>query len=207
MTETEKKILVVIDMQNDFVEPAGSLSVAGAMNIVPIINDIRVLFDKVLFTYDWHPQNHVSFVNNHPGHKLFELVQAGEVQQMLFPAHCVQDTQGAELQKDISIKSADLIVRKGLKSDVDSYSCFFDVVKSSQTPAHQILQSIGAKTLYFLGVATDFCVKFSVLDALSLGYKCYVIEDGIAAVNPEEGVKAINEMKEKGAIFIKSSQI
>ena len=201
------KVLVVIDMQNDFVLPEGSLSVQNALNIIPIINSIRSKFDKVLFSFDFHPENHVSFVNNHEGHKVYDIINTGKVDQMLFPAHCVQRTTGCDLHKDITFKDEDLVVRKGLNSEIDSYSCFFDVIKTSQTNADFQLLSIGAKDLYFLGVATDFCVKFSVLDAISLGYNVYVIEDGIYGVIPDQVMQSIDEMKSKGAKFIKSTDI
>ena len=201
------KVLVVIDMQNDFVLPEGSLSVNGAMKIVPIVNSLRNKFYRVLFSFDWHPRDHVSFVNNHPGHNIYDVVPAGPTTQVLFPAHCIQNTPGAKLHESIQTKETDLIVQKGLNKDVDSYSCFFDVVKSSKTITHELLQSVGATELYFLGVATDYCVKFSVIDALSLGYKVYVIEDGIAGVDPSGSEAAIQEMKEKGAVFIKSADI
>ena len=199
--------LVVIDMQNDFVEPTGSLSVRGATEFVPTINQIRNKFQNVLFSYDWHPKDHVSFVDNHPGHKIYDVVDAGPVKQVLFAAHCVQNTHGSELYKDIIKKDTDMVVYKGMKSDVDSYSCFFDVIKNNPTNAHEQLQSKGIKTLYFCGVATDYCVKSSVIDALELGYEVYVIEDCIAAVNPNDIPASIQAMKEKGAKIITSKDI
>jgi nicotinamidase/pyrazinamidase len=198
--------LVCIDMQNDFVLPTGSLSVGKAEEIVPVFNSIRDKFPLVILTQDWHPKNHVSFYTNHPGKKAFEIVDAGSVKQMLFNPHCVQDTDGAKIHKGLTIKPNDLIVHKGTSSDVDSYSCFFDVIQSNKTEAHELLQKAGVKTLYFLGVATDYCVKFSVLDALKLGYKVYVIENGIHAVSDADGKTAIEEMKSKGATFIHSSK-
>ncbi|EAY20124.1 isochorismatase family protein [Trichomonas vaginalis G3] len=197
--------LVVIDLQNDFVEPTGSLSVKGAMDIIPKVNRIRSKFQNVLFTYDWHPKNHVSFVDSHPGHKVYDIVDAGSVKQMLFPAHCVQNSKGAELQKDLIKKDGDMVVYKGTNEKIDSYSCFFDVIKSSQTNADQLLRSKGIKTLYILGVATDFCVKFSALDAVKLGYKVYLIEDCIAGVQKESSIAALKEMKEQGITFVNSN--
>lgn len=199
--------LVVVDMQNDFVEPSGSLSVANAMEIVPRLNKIRSKFQNVMFTYDWHPNDHVSFVTNHPGHKLFDIVDAGEVKQCLFPPHCVQNSEGAKIQKDVVTKDTDMVVYKGTNPSIDSYSCFKDVIKSSSTNADKQLKDKNIDTIYILGVATDFCVKFSVLDALELGYKVYVIEDCISGVNAENSITAIAEMKQKGAIFVKSTDL
>jgi hypothetical protein len=126
---------------------------------------------------------------------------------MLFNPHCLQNTDGAKIHSNLIIRPNDLIVHKGISSEVDSYSCFFDVIQSNKTEAHELLQKARTKTLYFVGVATDYCVKFSVLDALKLGYKVYVIEDGIHAVCESDGKKAIEEMKSKGAIFLHSSKI
>jgi nicotinamidase/pyrazinamidase len=199
--------LVVIDMQNDFVLPTGSLSVSGAPSIVPVVNSLRSLFRVVVWTQDWHPPDHVSFVGNHPGHKAYDVVQAAGYLQCLFPAHCVADSSGAAIHAQLDVRPQDVNIKKGTKSDVDSYSCFFDVVKSHSTNADQELKKLGITTLYVLGVATDYCVKSSVIDALALGYKVFVIEDGIAAVIPADGVKAIEEMKTKGAVFVRSSDV
>lgn len=204
---TSKALLVVIDMQNDFVLPTGSLSVQNAMKIVPIINSIRDRFANVMWTQDWHPADHISFVSNHPGHKPYDSIDAGSYTQVLFPAHCVQNTPGAEIQKDLLRKDHDLYVKKGTNSNIDSFSCFFDVVKTSQTNAHEQISKLGIKTLYFLGVATDFCVRASALDAVSLGYETYVIEDAIAGCVPKNCDGAIAEMKAKGIKFVKSSNL
>lgn len=204
---TSSAMLIVIDMQNDFVLPTGSLSVNGAMDIVPKLNSIRDRFPHVMWTQDWHPTDHISFFTNHPGHKSYDAVDAGSYTQVLFPPHCVQNTPGAEIQKDLVRKDQDLYVKKGTKRNIDSFSCFFDVVKSSQTNACEQISKIGLKKLYFAGVATDFCVKASVLDALSLGYEVYVIEDCIAGVIPKDATDAIAEMKAKGAKFVNSSSL
>lgn len=204
---TSSALLIVIDMQNDFVLPTGSLSVENAMKIVPIVNSIRDRFAKVMWTQDWHPSDHISFVSNHPGHKPYDAVDAGSYTQVLFPAHCVQNTSGAEIQKDLVRKDGDLYVKKGTNSKIDSFSCFFDVVKTSQTNASEQISKLGLKKLYFVGVATDFCVKSSALDAVSLGYETYIIEDAIAGCVPKNCVEAIAEMKAKGIKFVKSSEL
>jgi nicotinamidase/pyrazinamidase len=198
--------LLVIDMQNDFVLPTGSLSVQGATAIVPVVNSLIPKFSLVVWTQDWHPVDHVSFVNNHPGHKVYDVVDAG-YEQVLFPAHCVADTPGAAIEKGLNVQSKDLIIKKGTDSKIDSYSCFFDVVKTHSTNAHTELQARKINTLYVLGVATDYCVKSSVVDALALGYKVFVIEDGIAAVDPAAGNAAIEDLKGKGAVFVRSSDV
>ena len=200
-------MLVVIDMQNDFVLPTGSLSVSGAEKIVPIFNNLRNHFKYVMFTQDWHPKDHISFASNHPGSKLYDAIDTGSYTQVLFPDHCVQNTSGAELHNGLVRKDGDLYVKKGTRSDIDSYSCFFDVVKSSNTNASEQINQLGVKTLYFLGVATDFCVSSSVIDSIDLGYETYVIEDGIAGCIPKNCEESINNMKQKGAKFVKSTDI
>ena len=191
---------MVVDMQNDFI--TGSLAVTNAANLVSVINDLRKKFTNVIFTQDWHPQNHVSFAASHPGHNLFEQIQVTGYVQTLWPVHCVADTDGAKLHSDLAITDTDIIVKKGMNPQIDSYSCFFDVIKTSMTTCHDILQSKGIDTLYFAGVATDYCVKFSVIDALELGYKVFVFGNAIAGVSDATTAAAIEEMKSKGAIFI-----
>lgn len=203
----EEAALVIVDMQNDFVLPTGSLSVSGATSLVPIINSVREKFHHVLITQDWHPLDHVSFVNNHPGKNVYDMVQADGYEQCLFPAHCVQNTPGAELVKDLVVKPGDLFVKKGTNSKIDSYSCFFDVVKTNPTNAHDQLTKIGVKTLYFTGVATDYCVCSSVNDAQHLGYKTYLLTDAIAGVNAQASSEAVQKMKNNGVILVKSTDI
>lgn len=199
--------LLVIDMQNDFAHEGGSLFVHGAEGIVDTANKLRGKFEHVMWTKDWHPKNHISFAANHPGHSAGDIVDTGLYRQMLFNAHCVQGTEGAELHSGLDARDGDMFVVKGCRADVDSYSCFFDVVKTSATDAKEQLDRAGIDTLYVIGVATDYCVRASVLDALALGFKVYVIEDGIAAVNPNDAAGAIEEMREKGAVIIKSTEI
>jgi nicotinamidase/pyrazinamidase len=198
---------VIVDMQNDFVLPTGALVVSGASSLVPTINSLRGLFDTVVWTLDWHPPDHVSFVTNHPGRSLYEIIDTPGYSQCLWPVHCVTDTPGAALLSSLDVRPHDIIVKKGSNPGVDSYSCFFDVIKSSSTDAHQRLQERGISTLYMIGIATDFCFGSSVVDAIDLGYNVFVIEDGIAAVDPEGGARKIAEMKAKGAKFVKSSEV
>lgn len=199
--------LLLIDMQNDFVLPSGSLSVRGAEEIIPIVNTLRSKFQNVVITQDWHPSDHVSFYTNHPGHKPLDVVQIGQIHQMLFNPHCIAESHGAEICKGIVLDPEDMIIHKGAFSDIDSYSCFFDVAKIHSTDAHELLQARGVQKLFVLGVATDFCVKASVIDACKLGYTVYVISDGIRAVDPSAVEASIQEMKENGAIIIESNQV
>lgn len=201
-----KSALVVIDMQNDFI--TGSLAVKHADEMVPIINHLRQKFDIVVWTQDWHPADHVSFASSHKDGKLYDTVHvAAGYDQMLFPAHCVQKTEGAALQRDLQTRDGDIFIVKGTNKDIDSYSCFFDVVKTNKTNCDEELKKRGVDTLYVIGVATDYCVKFSVLDALSLGYKVVLISDVYAAVNEADIEKSLDEMRSKGAVLKKSSEI
>lgn len=203
----EDAVLIAVDLQNDFVEPKGSLCTKGGLDIIPKFNELRKKFATVAFSMDWHPQNHISFVDNHPEHKIFDVIDAGQYQQCLFPVHCVNHSYGAKLQSDVVVKQTDLIVYKGTNSNIDSYSCFADVIKSNKTKMHSMLQEKGFKKIYILGIATDFCVKFSVLDALELGYEVYVVEDCLAGVNQQNSLLALEELKKKGAKLVKSTEI
>ena len=200
------KALVVIDMQNDFI--TGSLAVKHAGEMVPIINKLREKFDLVVWTQDWHPADHVSFASSHKDGKLYETVKvAAGYEQMLFPAHCVQNTDGAALHRDLKVRENDLFVKKGMNKDIDSYSCFFDVVKTSATVCDAELKKRGVDTIYVIGVALDYCVKFSVLDALELGYKVFLVDDVCAAVSEDQIGAVLDELKSKGAVLTKSDQV
>ena len=200
------KALVVIDMQNDFI--TGSLAVKHAGEMVPIINKLREKFDLVVWTQDWHPADHVSFASSHKDGKLYETVKvAAGYEQMLFPAHCVQNTDGAALHRGLKVRENDLFVKKGMNKDIDSYSCFFDVVKTSATTCDAELKKRGVDTIYVIGVALDYCVKFSVLDALELGYKVFFVDDVCAAVSEEQIGAVLDELKSKGAVLTKSDQV
>jgi nicotinamidase/pyrazinamidase len=198
--------LLVIDMQNDFVLPTGSLSVGGAAAIVPVVNALVPQFKLVVWTQDWHPPEHVSFAANHPGRQVFDAVDVG-YEQVLFPAHCVAGSAGAALASGLAVGPDDVVIKKGTRPDIDSYSCFFDVVKTHATDCHAQLQRRGVRTLYVLGVATDYCVKASVADALDLGYAVFVVEDGVAAVDPAAGAAATADLKARGAVFVQSASV
>ena len=195
-------VLVCIDIQNDFAKPDGALSVDGGMEIIEKVNSLRKQFAHVMWTQDFHPVNHVSFVTNHQGAKVYDTVNANGIKQVLFPPHCIQGTKGAELVQELDVRESDLFVKKGMDPEIDSYSCFFDQAKVRKTDADEQLKAIGAKDLYFVGIATDFCVKFSVLDAISLGYNVYVYEDCIRGVSKTDSISAIAEMRERGATII-----
>lgn len=170
------KTLLAIDIQNDFI-PGGSLPVPGGDEIVPIVNRIQHLFDLIVASQDWHPQNHVSFASNHENKVPFDEIEVFDQPQTLWPDHCVQDTQGADFHPDLITTGWETIFRKGTDSSIDSYSAFFDNGHKKSTGLTGYLKEKEAKSLYFTGLAADICVYFSIKDALEAGFDCYMIED------------------------------
>lgn len=202
------KALILIDLQNDFL-PNGSLAVSNSDEILPIINNLQLKFDHIIATRDWHPANHKSFASNHNGKQPGEVVELQGLSQVLWPDHCVQGSPGAEITSKINQELIDYTVYKGTNSEIDSYSAFYDNGKLKQTELDSYLKRNEITTIYVAGLTTDYCVYFTVLDGLSLGYSVYVVEDACRAVNlnPEDADKALKDMKEKGAKIIQSEQI
>lgn len=200
-----KSALVIIDMQNDFM-PWGTLPVKNADKIIPTIQKISPNFDLVIATCDYHPVDHVSFALNH-GKKPGECIEVHGVKQQLWPTHCVQGTLGAEIPFALQSCKIHHKVFKGTEPNIDSYSAFFDNAKKHKTRLDSYLKKKKIDTLFFVGVATEYCVKFSVLDALELGYKVYVIKDACKGVEEKEGKKAFSLMEEKGALLTSSKKI
>lgn len=201
------KTLLIIDVQNDFL-PGGSLPVAHGNEILPIIQKLIPKFEHVIATQDWHPPKHISFASVH-NKKPGEVIKIGDSDEVLWPDHCIQNTKGAELAKEIDQKKIHKIFYKGTDIKIDSYSAFFDNARKRSTGLDEYLKEKNINELYFCGLATDYCVFYSVLDARSLGYKTYVIEDACQAVNLKEGdeMKAFKKMKEDGAILLQSSDL
>jgi nicotinamidase/pyrazinamidase len=197
--------LILVDLQNDFF-PGGALGVPGANAIFPLANTIQDHFDIVIATKDWHPKNHGSFANNHPGCHPYEIVELNDLPQVLWPAHCIQETKGSQFHPKLKTKKITKIIHKGTDARLDSYSTFFDNAHQKQTELHQYLQEKEVKDLYIMGLATDYCVQFSVLDAIALGYRTHVILDGCFGINKKPGDidKAIENMKAAGAIIVDS---
>lgn len=174
--------LIVIDVQNDFC-PGGALAVADGDAILPGINQLMSDFGAVILTQDWHPANHLSFAANHPGAAPFSLTQMPYGPQVLWPSHCVQGSHGAAFHHDLHIDRADLILRKGFRPAIDSYSAFFENDRSTPTGLDGYLRSRGIRDLVLTGLATDFCVAFSALDAARLGYGVTVRLDLCRAID------------------------
>ena len=185
----DKDALIVIDVQNCFT-PGGSLAVKDGDAIVPIINKMAKRFAHVVITQDWHTADHVSFASQHSGKKPFEVKKLAYGNQVLWPDHCVQGTEGAQLHKDLNIPHAELIIRKGFRKDVDSYSAFLEADKKTSTGLGGYLKQRGIKNVYLCGLATDFCVAWSALDARKQGFAVAVVEDACRGIDLNGSVAA-----------------
>lgn len=188
------KALIVVDPQNDFFE-GGSLAVNGSNKIIPIINKLTHCnqFDLVIFTKDWHPANHKSFASQHKGKNLFELIDLNGIQQVLWPDHCVQDTQGVEFHKDIDLDIPNMyIFKKGMNVGVDSYSGFFENDHKTSTGLSDFLKEKQVTDIYLVGIAGEYCVGYTAIDGSTEKFNTFVIEDGVAYMS-EEGKTITNE--------------
>ena len=202
------KALILVDLQNDFM-PGGSLAVPQGNAVIPIANALPSHFECVVATQDWHPKNHGSFAINHPHKSVGDHIKLAGLPQILWPVHCVQGTEGAELVADLKQDRLTKIVQKGSDPTIDSYSGFFDNGHRKSTGLGDYLKMQGISDVYILGLALDYCVKYTVLDACQLGFKTFLIEDGCRAVNlnPEDAAMAIKEMRAAGANIIQSANI
>jgi nicotinamidase/pyrazinamidase len=200
--------LVIVDVQNDFV-PGGALAVGEGDKIVPIVNKLQDNFDFIVATQDWHPVTHGSFAANHPGRKAGELIDLNGLSQILWPVHCVQGSKGAEFYPGLERSKWRAVFQKGTDNNVDSYSGFFDNGRRGDTGLGRYLKDFRIDRVFVCGLATDYCVKYTVLDAVSLGFKTFLIVDACRAVNlgASDEANAIAEMKAAGAEIISSASI
>ena len=176
------KCLIVVDVQNDFL-PGGALAVPHGDEVVPLINRLAARFDNVVLTQDWHPRDHASFASSHPGKKPFETIDLPYGTQVLWPDHCVQGTPGAAFHASLEISKAQLVIRKGFHRDIDSYSGFVEADRSTSTGLAGYLNERDLRELYVCGLATDFCVAWTALDARAAGFAVSVIEDACRAID------------------------
>ena len=189
--------LIIIDVQNDFC-PGGALAVAGGDEIVSPINALQNRFAVRLLTQDWHPANHQSFADNHEGAAPFSMIEASYGPQLLWPRHCVQETDGSAFHRDLRV-DADLIIRKGFRPEIDSYSAFFENDHTTPTGLAGYLRERGVEKLVMVGLALDFCVRFSAVDAAKLGFDVAVVEDCCRAIDLDGSLAtAIEEMDATG---------
>ena len=200
--------LILVDLQNDFC-PGGALEVKEGDQTIPVANRLSEKFDLVIATRDWHPEDHGSFAANTPGKKVGELSELGGLPQIMWPVHCVQGTQGAELKDGLNQENITRVFCKGTDKTIDSYSGFFDNGHKKSTGLHDYLQSEGVDTLYIMGLALDYCVKFTALDAANLGYKTYLVVDGCRGVGLQEKdiPNALETMEQNGVTLIQSAEI
>jgi nicotinamidase/pyrazinamidase len=199
--------LIVVDVQNCFI-PGGSLAVNKGNEIIPLINTIAKGFQNVVLTQDWHTPGHISFASTHAGKKPFETVKLPYGNQVLWPDHCVQGTDGAAIHKDIAIPHAQLVIRKGFNPKVDSYSAFIEADGKIKTGLDGYLKQRGIKTVYVVGLATDFCVAWTAMDARKLGLKAVVIEDACRGIDNNGSLaKAWASMAKAGVKRVQSSDL
>jgi nicotinamidase/pyrazinamidase len=198
-------VLLVVDVQYDFL-PGGALAVPRGDEIVPLVNRLARRFVNVALTQDWHPANHLSFASQHPGRRPFETVRLGHGDQVLWPDHCVQGTRGAALHADLDVPHAQLVIRKGYRRDVDSYSAFREADRNTTTGLAGYLRERGLRRVYVCGLATDFCVGWTALDACAAGFETAVIEDVCRAIDTQGSLSAAWEaMKRDGVGRIMSA--
>lgn len=182
MSKLQDSALIVVDVQKGFC-PGGHLAVANADEIIPNINKVAQYFEHIVLTQDWHPQNHISFASNHPGKQNFDYIKLNYGMQVLWPEHCVQGSTDAEFHPDLNIPQAQLILRKGWHQHIDSYSAFMEADHKTSTGLAAYLHAHQIKTIYVVGIATDFCVAWTAIDACKLGFECYVIADACRAID------------------------
>ncbi len=200
------KTLILIDVQNDFM-PGGALAVPGGNEIVPLINKLQEKFDLVIATQDWHPNAHASFASSHKNTKEFDMIKLDGLDQVLWPDHCVQNTQGAAFHPDLETAAIEAIFRKGTNPKIDSYSGFYDNAHLKSTGLTGYLKDKGAKELYFIGLAAEYCVYFSIKDAISEGFETILIEDGTRALNNQDFENARLDILRKGGKIITSKEL
>ncbi|MDE2365070.1 MAG: bifunctional nicotinamidase/pyrazinamidase [Hyphomicrobiales bacterium] len=199
--------LIVVDVQNCFL-PGGSLAVKDGDKVIPVINRLAKSFDNVVCTQDWHTPGHVSFASAHPGKKPFETIKLPYGDQVLWPDHCVQGTDGAALSRDLDLPRAQLVIRKGYHPDVDSYSALLEADKKTKTGLASYLKERRIGTLFVTGLATDFCVAWTAIDARKAGFNVYVIEDACRGIDANGSLaKAWADMGKAGVKKIQSGDV
>ncbi len=199
---------LIVDMQNDFMS-GGPLGVPGALEAIPIINALIPQFPLVIATQDWHPREHVSFAPNHPGKKPGETIEVSGISQILWPVHCVRETPGAELVSSLQKEKISCHFYKGTDPLIDSYSAFFDNARRKSTGLEEYLKTRQIDQLYIAGVCTEYCVLYSTIDAIDLGFSVAVVADACRGIDlhPGDVDNALAAMKAKGARILSSADI
>jgi len=199
--------LLVVDVQNDFC-PDGALAVADGDAVVPLANRLIRRFETVVLTQDWHPPGHESFASSHPGRVPFETVEVAYGAQTLWPDHCVRGTPGADFHPALETNTASLVIRKGIHRAIDSYSTFFENDRTTPTGLAGYLRERGFRRVFLCGLATDYCVGYSALDARRLGFDVVVVLDACRAIDLEGSLaEALDRMREAGAVLADSASL
>lgn len=200
-------VLLVIDVQRDFC-PGGALAVRDGDAVVPAVNEFSALFSHVILTQDWHPRGHISFASSHAGTQPYETTTTAYGEQALWPDHCVQGTSGADFHAELNIPHAELILRKGFRRGIDSYSAFFENDHRTPTGLAGYLRERGLRRIFVAGLAYDYCVRYSAVDAVRLGFKSLVIQDACRAVDLPGSVDDANrDFAEAGVRRIASAEL
>lgn len=203
----DQDVLLVVDVQNDFC-PGGALAVERGDEVVSVINRLGRSFPHVLMTQDWHPKEHKSFASAHPGRQPFETIEMAYGAQTLWPDHCVQGTAGAEFHPELDLPKAELIVRKGFRPEIDSYSAFFENDHATRTGLAGYLRERELRRLFVAGLATDYCVHYSAVDARKEGFETIVVEDACRAIDLEGSLAAaMRNMQEAGVMIARSAEL
>jgi nicotinamidase/pyrazinamidase len=203
----DSRCLIVVDVQNDFC-PGGALAVPKGDEVVRMINRLASHFENVVLTQDWHPPGHVSFASSYPGRKPFETIDLPYGKQVLWPDHCVQGSAGAAFHKDLDVTRAQLVIRKGFHRDIDSYSGFLEADRQTSTGLAGFLKEKGYRELYVCGLATDFCVAWTALDARAAGFEVTVVEDACRAIDLEGSLaRAWADMEAAGVRRMNSGSV
>lgn len=202
------KALILVDIQNDFL-PGGALAVSAGDAVIPVANALMPLFELVVATQDWHPADHQSFASQHSGRRIGEVIDLHGLSQVLWPDHCVQHTLGSELAPTLQTAGIHAIFPKGTDPEIDSYSGFFDNGHRRATGLGDWLQQQDVRQVFVLGLATDYCVKFTALDAMQLGFETVLIEDGCRGVNlqPDDVSNAVEAMRQAGVRLTRSDRL
>ena len=206
--ETLVRALIVVDLQNDFM-PGGALGVPDGDAVVEPANRLMKRFEFVVATRDWHPPGHGSFASRHPGHKPGDTIDLHGVDQVLWPDHCIENTSGAMFQAGLDQSRLRKVFHKGTDPRVDSYSCFFDNARRRDTGLADYLRENDVREVYLLGLATDYCVKFSALDGVESGFAMRVIEDGCRGIDltPGDVARSLDQMRDAGVRIVTSAEL
>ncbi|AEL28570.1 bifunctional nicotinamidase/pyrazinamidase [Cyclobacterium marinum] len=206
--DLKNSALIIVDVQNDFL-PGGALAVNNGDKVIPVINKLQDKFEFIVATQDWHPATHGSFAGNHEGQKVGDTIILNGLEQILWPSHCVEGSFGAAFHEGLENHNWREVFKKGTNPKVDSYSGFFDNGRKEHTGLGDYLKRYKIEKVFVTGLAADYCVKFTVLDALDLGFQTFLITDATKGVNlaPNDTVDAFGEMEKMGAVLLQSEDL